>query len=458
MNTRTTLIATDIFIALSITFVLHAAIVGADSVYDGIMYGLTFRYLLKLFPFCLLAVFSSYMTGVYNLEKYPKLKEHVFRILIAGLLFLLAAYALYYPLNYVPGTTVIEKAIIAGLFALFVLLQVIWHTAYFSFINARVRRVLILGTGSLAKKIGESLSSENCNCKLTGYINMNDTPMLVPGELVVGSGSQLSEIARKERVDEIVVSLGQQRGILPSRDVLTCKFSGIKVFDAPSFYEKITGKLLIENIQPSWFIFNDRFKITYSRKFMKRSLDLLCGAAGLILSFPLLPFIALLIKADSRGPVLFRQMRVGAMEKGFMIYKFRTMVLDAESSTGAVWAKEKDPRITRVGSLLRKTRLDELPQLFNILKGDMSIIGPRPERPEFIENLSKIIPFYSERHFVKPGLTGWAQIRYQYGASVEDAIEKLRYDLYYIKNWSIFLDLMILLETVRVVLFGRGAR
>ena len=146
------------------------------------------------------------------------------------------------------------------------------------------------------------------------------------------------------------------------------------------------------------------------------------------------------------------------MEKGFMIYKFRTMVQDAESFTGAVWAKDKDPRITRIGSLLRKTRLDELPQLFNILKGDMSIIGPRPERPEFIENLSKIIPFYSERHFVKPGLTGWAQIRYQYGASVEDAVEKLRYDLYYIKNWSIFLDFLILLETVRVVLFGRGAR
>ncbi len=453
MNTRTTLIITDIFIAVSVMFLLPATIARADGAYAVTLYG---SYLLKLFPLGILAIVSSFMAEVYDMEKYSKMKEHVFRIMMAGMLFLLTASAFYY----VSRTTTFGKTVFVEVIALFVILQVLWHTAYFSFINSedRQKRVLILGSGWLAQKTGAALASSNCNRKLTGYINMNDSKMLVPLEMVAGNSSQIAEIVRKEGVHEIVVSLHQKRGIMPLREVLTCKFSGIRVYDAPSFYEKVTGKLLIEDTQPSWFIFNERFRITSSRKFIKRTVDLLCSVTGVILSLPLLPLIVILIKADSRGPVLFRQTRVGEMGEYFTIYKFRTMRRDAESATGAVWAKEKDPRITRIGSFLRKTRLDELPQLFNILRGDMSVIGPRPERPEFIANLSKIIPFYSERHFVKPGLTGWAQIRYPYGASVEDAVEKLRFDLYYIKNWSLFLDFRILLGTVKVVIFGRGAR
>jgi sugar transferase (PEP-CTERM system associated) len=234
--------------------------------------------------------------------------------------------------------------------------------------------------------------------------------------------------------------------------------NGIEVIDAPTFYEQLTGKLLIENITPSWFIFSEGFRITPLLIVSKRVCDILFSVMGLFLTLPLIPVIMLIIKADSPGPVFLRQVRVGEKEKKFVLYKFRTMCHDAETKTGAVWAQKDDPRVTRVGMFLRVSRLDEIPQLYNVLRGDMGFIGPRPERPEFVEKLKDIIPFYSNRHFVKPGITGWAQVKYPYGASVEDSIEKLRYDLYYIKNLSIILDMVIVLETIKVVLFRRGGR
>jgi sugar transferase (PEP-CTERM system associated) len=241
-------------------------------------------------------------------------------------------------------------------------------------------------------------------------------------------------------------------------DVLNCKFNGVEVIDAPSFYEELTGKLLLENMNPSSFIFCQGFKLNAPLRVYKRVFDVFFSVITIILVAPLIPLIALMIKLDSRGPVFFRQLRVGAKEKQFVLYKFRTMREDAESTTGAVWSQKNDPRITRLGRLLRKTRLDEIPQLYNVLRGDMSFIGPRPERPEFIEALKELIPYYSERHFVKPGITGWAQVKYSYGSSIEDTIEKLRYDLFYIKHVSLFFDLLIIMETIKVVMFGRGAR
>jgi len=246
--------------------------------------------------------------------------------------------------------------------------------------------------------------------------------------------------------------------MFPLKDVMTCKLSGIEIVDAPSFYEQLTGKLLLESITPSWFIFSEGFKFSTRRRLAKRAMDLICCVLGMLVTLPFLPFAALAIKLDSRGPVFFRQKRVGEGESIFTLYKFRTMKDDAESETGAMWAAENDLRITRVGKLFRKCRIDELPQFFNVLRGDMSLIGPRPERLEFVEKLKEIIPYYSERHVVKPGVTGWAQVRYPYGASAEDAIEKLRYDLYYIKNLSTVFDLAILLQTIGVVVFGRGSR
>jgi exopolysaccharide biosynthesis polyprenyl glycosylphosphotransferase len=218
------------------------------------------------------------------------------------------------------------------------------------------------------------------------------------------------------------------------------------------------GKLHIEEIKPSWFIFSDGFRLNATRKVSKRIFDNIFALLGLTVTSPLFPIIALLIKIDSRGPVLYRQIRLGEGEKEFSLYKFRTMKQDAETGTGAIWAKEKDSRVTRIGSILRKTRLDELPQFINVLKNDMSFIGPRPERPEFVKKLKQTIPYYTMRHFVKPGITGWAQVKYRYGASVEDSMEKLRYDLYYIKNLSLALDLLIIIDTIKVVFFGKGAR
>jgi sugar transferase (PEP-CTERM system associated) len=258
--------------------------------------------------------------------------------------------------------------------------------------------------------------------------------------------------------DKLVVSLSERRGLFPLKEVMACKLKGIDVVDAPAFYEELTGKLLLEGITPSWFIFSDGFKVSAWRRMAKRGLDLTWAALGIAITLPFLPLAALAIKLDSPGPVFFAQKRVGEGERVFTLYKFRTMRVDAERATGARWASENDPRITRMGRIFRQCRIDEFPQFFNVLKGDMSLVGPRPERQEFVEKLKEIIPYYSERHIVKPGITGWAQVRYPYGSSAEDAVEKLRYDLYYVKNLSLVFDLSIIFETIGVVTFGRGSR
>jgi sugar transferase (PEP-CTERM system associated) len=318
--------------------------------------------------------------------------------------------------------------------------------------------VLILGTGPTAEMIGNLINSTSYEYVLAGYLNSPAEPLNVPIDSVVGNRDDIVEAARRTKTDKLVVSLTEKRGALPLSDMLACKFSGVDVMDAPSFYEQLTGKLLIEHTNPSWFIFSDGFRVTAFKQIVKWVFDKICSIIGVILFSPLIPIIAVFIKLDSPGPVFFRQLRVGKNDKNFWLYKFRTMVDNAESLTGAVWAQESDPRITRMGRILRKTRLDEIPQLFSVLKGDMSMVGPRPERPEFVDELKKVIPYYSERHFIKPGLTGWAQIKYSYGSSVEDAIEKLRYDLYYMKHLSFFVDLLILSETFAVVFLGKGAR
>ena len=228
--------------------------------------------------------------------------------------------------------------------------------------------------------------------------------------------------------------------------------------DAPSLYERITEKLLIEDITPSWLIFSQGFKITTCYKLVKRAVDIVCSLFGLVVFAPFAPLVMLAIKLDSPGPILFSQERVGQDDIPFVLYKLRTMRQDAEKGTGAVWAAKVDPRVTRLGGILRKSRIDEIPQLINVLKGEMSLVGPRPERPEFVAKLKESIPYYSERHCVKPGVTGWAQVRYPYGASVQDSLEKLRYDLYYIKNISLIFDIRILFKTISVVMLGKGAR
>lgn len=320
------------------------------------------------------------------------------------------------------------------------------------------QRVLVLGVGPLAEVIEATIQASHGNYVLAGFVQPATDLVTVPAGRVVGNVNDIAGIVRQQRANKLVVAVTERRGVLPVKDLLICKLSGVDVLDSPSFYEKISGKLLIENIQPSWFIYSNGFRSTTLKRVYKRFLDMVFALFGILMALPLFPLVALLVKVDSPGPALFRQIRVGERGREFAIMKFRTMRQDAESQSGAVWAQKNDPRITRIGGFLRKTRLDEIPQLFNVLKGDMSFIGPRPERPEFVEQLTERIPYYNKRHFVKPGLTGWAQICYPYGASEEDALEKLRYDLYYIKNYSILLDLFIVLETIKVVIYGRGGR
>jgi sugar transferase (PEP-CTERM system associated) len=276
---------------------------------------------------------------------------------------------------------------------------------------------------------------------------------------VIGTIEDIPSLVRQLNVDRVVVSLSEARGRLPMDRLLDIRLqNGVNFDHLASVYEEYTGKIAIENLRPSWFIFADGFRQTRVSMAVKRAFDVVLSLAALVVGLPVMAVVAVLVKVTSRGPVLYQQERVGLNGRTFPVYKFRSMRLDAEAASGPVWSAKHDERVTPIGRFLRRARLDELPQLWNVLGGDMSFVGPRPERPMFVEELTAKIPFYGQRHVLKPGLTGWAQVRYTYGASVEDAIEKLQYDLYYIKNLSLALDLVIVLETIKTVLLRRGGQ
>lgn len=320
--------------------------------------------------------------------------------------------------------------------------------------------VLILGTGELAKKVTtEILARPEVGFEVVGFVS--DDPAMVGRSLVnptvIGTVDELDHIVEHTRTDRIAVAVPQGRGRLPVAQLLDLKLKGILIEEATDLYERITGKIAVENLRPSWLIFSQGFRKSRLTLFYKRFFGIVFSLLGLILMSPAMIVIAILIKLDSKGPVFFKQERVGENGKTFWLLKFRSMCADAESRTGPVWASAQDDRVTRVGRFLRKTRLDEVPQFINVLKGDLNFVGPRPERLHFVEQLSKQIPYYNLRHAVKPGITGWAQIKYRYGASVDDTIEKLQYDLFYIKNMSVALDFLIVFQTVKTVLLTRGA-
>lgn len=320
-------------------------------------------------------------------------------------------------------------------------------------------RVLVLGTGSRADLIRKaSDEGELDGLNIVGYVQLG-TETGTPGEGGIVPGDRpLVDLISTADVDQIVLALDDRRKALPVRDILDCKMSGIGVVDLLTFFERETGKVRLDILQPSWLFLSDGFRLNALRRVSKRVFDLSVVLLMLPIALPLmfLAGTAVFLESAGRGPIFYRQTRVGENGRLFQIIKFRSMRVDAESD-GPRWASANDTRITPVGSFLRRTRLDELPQLYNVLKGEMSFVGPRPERPEFTRELRNSIPYYGERHRVKPGLTGWAQIRYPYGASQEDAVKKLQYDLYYVKNYSIFLDLLILFQTAEVVLFRKGA-
>jgi sugar transferase (PEP-CTERM system associated) len=322
-------------------------------------------------------------------------------------------------------------------------------------------RVLILGTGRHAVELArEVLDQRNSGYKIIGFVG--DDPSLLGKSLinpsVIGLTSDLEAVVRASRADRIVVAVEDRRGHLPIDALMKLTLPDeVVVEESVAFFEQLTGKVNLEQVRPSWLIFRNGSRWIRIYKHAWRLVDIALASIGLVLSAPVMLATAIAIKLDSKGPVIYSQERVGKGNKPFMIHKFRSMRTDAEKN-GAVWAIEADDRVTRVGRIIRKLRIDELPQFVNVLKGDMSFIGPRPERPIFVEMLEREIKYYSQRHLIKPGLTGWAQVRYRYGASVEDAREKFQYDLYYIKNQSPLLDAIILFETIRICLFGRGAR
>ena len=324
------------------------------------------------------------------------------------------------------------------------------------------RRVLVLGAGQQAQQISQQLRrrTDRRGFLVVGYVHVRGEHDVVDENLILRPDVPLLTLSKKLQVDEIVIAVGdRRRKSFPVQELLDCKLSGIDVIDLLGFYEREVGKIKLDVLNPSWLIFSDGFNHSQWLTFEKRGFDVLVSLMLLFLVWPAMLLVALAIKLEEgpRAPLIYRQVRVGQHWKLFNVYKFRSMRVDAEKD-GAQWAQKNDSRVTRVGEFIRKVRLDELPQIFNVLIGDMSFVGPRPERPEFVTKLTEDIPYYAERHRVKPGITGWAQVCYPYGASQKDSLEKLQYDLYYIKNYSLFLDFVVLLQTAHEVLWTKSGR
>ena len=425
------------------------------------------EHVLPLFPkavtFALVVTMTMIALGLYQRNLREGMEAMALRLIASFLVSVVPLTFLYY---LVPGLYLGRGAL---LLAMVVALPLTLGLRYyfFRFVDQDLlkRRVLVLGAGGKASMISQlRRQTDHRGFKVVGYVHMPgdqdlDAEGRVEQENVIKLTMSLLDYVREQRVDELVLAVDDRRNALPVDAILDCKMDGVQVLDLLSFFEREFGKVLLEILQPSWMFLSDGFDQGILRSFSKRAFDI---AFALVLLPVLLPLMALVVLAvyleDPRaGSILFSQVRVGRNSQPFTIYKFRSMNVAAEEDGVARWAAKNDVRITRVGSIIRKVRLDELPQIFNVLRGEMSFVGPRPERPEFVSQLEESIPYFRERHRVKPGLTGWAQIRYQYGSSERDAFEKLQYDLYYVKNHGIFLDLLILLTTAEVVLWGKGA-
>ena len=322
------------------------------------------------------------------------------------------------------------------------------------------RRVLVYGTGTKAQAVGESLKRSSSSAELCGYFaSPNEREHLVTSWSTLGPDQTLTEAVTEKRIDEIVVALSERRGgSMPMRELLDCKLAGVRVTDIATYFEQELGQIRLDAVSAGWLIFGEGFDQGFVRTTIKRLFDIAGATVLIVLALPIMLVAAIVIKLESKGPILYKQERVGLNNKTFNVVKFRSMRTDAEKDGTPRWATAGDSRITRVGKVIRKGRIDELPQLFSVLNGDMSLVGPRPERAFFVEKLTQEIPFYAVRHSVKPGVTGWAQVRFQYGSTVEDTAQKLQYDLYYVKNHSLFLDMVVIFETIGVVLTGKGAQ
>ncbi len=408
----------------------------------------------KILAVTVLALICSHCFDLYEPERLAEGSLVYFRLLVVVGTFsmVLAAVEFCFP-RFMLG----KHALLLGLVILTAALMT-WRSGFGWLIRLPrlTERIYVLGDGKLAQRLVQAIGSRpDLGMEVAGWAKALSNGSSIRKTLE----SNIAAVLKNSRpISRIVLAMPDRRGTIPVRQLLTLRLSGVRVEDATTLFEKITGKIEIEDLHPSWLILSDGFCINSAFVAAQSAISILICLACLVLLLPLLLLIAVAIKATSRGPVLYGQKRVGRNDVVFTCYKFRTMRADAEARTGPVWAGDDDPRITSVGRILRKARLDELPQLWNVVKGEMALVGPRPERPEFVQWLSASIPYYNLRHVVLPGITGWAQVNYRYGSSVEDAKEKLKYDLFYIKNMSFGLDLMTLLYTTKVVFLGRGAK
>jgi sugar transferase (PEP-CTERM system associated) len=407
---------------------------------------------LKIIIATLVVLICSHWFDLYDSSRFEAKGEMYFRLfLVPGLLALLLAAVSWIDPNILPG----NNASLIGL-VLLTVGMVAWRAAYGWLVQQPFmqEKVYVLGTGERAQRLVQGLRQrKELGVEVIGWSGN------VEGALTRESAAaHLMEMAGLQRVHRVIVAMPDRRGTFPMEELLQLRLKGVRIEEATSWLEKISGRIEVDQLYPSWLIFAEGFRFSTSFNVMRRALSMLVSLILLLVVLPFLPLVMLAIKLDSRGPILYRQKRVGRAGHTFYCYKFRTMRQDAEADTGPTWAGDDDPRITRFGKFLRSSRIDEIPQLWCVFKGDMGFVGPRPERPEFVEWLTKEIPYYGVRHAVRPGITGWAQVRYKYGNTVEDAKQKLQYDLFYIKNASLGLDILIMFQTIKTVLLGRGAQ
>jgi len=407
---------------------------------------------LKIFGVTVLVLLCSHWLDLYDTARLNTKGELYFRLLmVPGVLAFILAGVAYVRPNYLLGSGSSAVGLLILTVALFG-----WRLGFTWLVQLPilVERVYVLGTGERAQRVVLGLrQNPEIGVEIASWTGKMEGA--VTRESVA---AHLMEIVHKQKVHRVIVAMPDRRGTIPMPELLQLRMQGVKIEEATSWLEKISGKIEVENLYPSWLVFGEGFRRSTAFILVRRAVSIVISLIGLILALPLLPLIMLAIRLDSKGPVFYTQTRVGKAGRVFKVVKFRTMRQDAEAENGPQWAGNGDPRVTRVGKVLRSSRLDEIPQLWCVLKGDMAFVGPRPERPEMIELFSKDIPYYGVRHMVRPGLTGWAQVMYKYGSTVEDMREKLQYDLFYIKNASIGLDLLIMFLTVKTVLLRRGAQ
>ena len=425
--------------------------------------------------YAILMMFSMSALGMYQINNKDDIRRVFLRLMPSlALGFGLMTLVFYIAPDIYFGRGVLVLTIIVSAIGLLLSRGIVIKSYEFGIAKSRI---LILGIGSLAKECMDLANSiHHSPYNVIGFVSMQEEKSVIDVVKQLPVGESLLSLARKHKADEIIVAVQFRRESRihstgkfsafgsskndrkPIDELLECKLAGIKVIDASTFFEREASQIRVDSLQPSWLVFSNGFDQSFLRAFSKRVFDLLASFILLIVTLPIMLITSLCIFIEDRAPIFYQQERVGKYGQSFMVLKFRSMSNNAESEGKPQWASENDPRTTKVGSIIRMLRIDELPQILNVFKGDMSFVGPRPERPYFVQQLAEQISFYNVRHSIKPGITGLAQVRYQYGASVEDSIQKLQYDLYYVKNNSLFLDFLILIDTLQVVLLGKGAR